>query len=97
LEGIINPGTKTFFIIANISFLNSTFYSPIVNPQKHENPILKTNSENLMKRFPIVLTIADPIPISETVQTWLTDWFNPLTGTWTILTTIATGIIGWRI
>lgn len=96
-EGIINPGTRTFFIIANISFLNSTFYSPIVNPQTHENPILRINSENLMKRFPIVLTIKDPIPISETVRTWLTDWFNPLTGTWTTLTTIATGILGWRI
>lgn len=96
-EGTINPGTRTFFIIANISFLNSTFYSPIVNPQTNENPILRINSENLMKRFPIVLTITDPIPISETVRTWLTDWFNPLTGTWTTLTTIATGILGWRI
>jgi hypothetical protein len=91
------PGTRTFFILANISFLNSTFYSPITNPVTHKNPILKIDSENVMKRFPIVLTILDPIPLSDIVRTWLTDWFNPLTGTWTTLTTIATGILGWRI
>jgi hypothetical protein len=50
-----------------------------------------------MKRFPIVMTIANPVPLSEIVKTWLTDWFNPLTETWTTLTTIATGILGWRI
>lgn len=90
-------GTRTFFILANISFLNSTFHSPITNPITRENPILKIDSENIMKRFPIVLTITDPVPLSEIVRTWLADWFNPLTGTWTTLTTIASGILGWRI
>lgn len=96
-DSITTPGTRTFFILANISFLNSTFHSPITNPITHENPILKIDSENVMKRFPIVLTILEPIPLSDIVRTWLTDWFNPLTGTWTTLTTIATGILGWRI
>jgi hypothetical protein len=91
------PGSRTFFILANISFLNSTFYSPITNPLTHKNPILKINSESIMKRFPIVMTIANPVPLSDIVKTWLTEWFNPLTGTWTTLTTIATGILGWRI
>ncbi len=91
------PGSRTFFILANISFLNSTFHSPITNPDTHKNPILKINSESIMKRFPIVMTITDPVPLSDIVKTWLTDWFNPLTGTWTTLTTIATGILGWRI
>jgi hypothetical protein len=91
------PGSRTFFILANISFLNSTFHSPITNPDTGKNPILRINSESIMKRFPIVMTIADPVPLSEIVKTWLTDWFNPLTGTWTTLTTIATGILGWRI
>ena len=91
------PGSRTFFILANISFLNSTFHSPITNPDTHKNPILKINSESIMKRFPIVMTITDPVPLSDVVRTWLTDWFNPLTGTWTTLTTIATGILGWRI
>ncbi len=90
-------GSRTFFILANISFLNSTFYSPIVNPETHKNPILKINSESIMKRFPMVMTITDPVPLSDIVKTWLTEWFNPLTGTWTTLTTIATGILGWRI
>ena len=96
-EQTAHPGTRTFFILANISFLNSTFQSPITNPETHQNPILKIDSENIMKRFPIVMTIANPVPLSEIVKTWLTDWFNPLTGTWTTLTTIATGILGWRI
>jgi hypothetical protein len=91
------PGSRTFFILANISFLNSTFHSPITDPDTHKNPILKINSESIMKRFPIVMTITDPVPLSDIVRTWLTDWFNPLTGTWTTLTTIATGILGWRI
>lgn len=96
-EQTVPAGSQTFFILANISFLNSTFYSPITNPETHKNPILKINSESIMKRFPIVMTITDPVPFSDIVKTWLTDWFNPLTGTWTTLTTIATGILGWRI
>lgn len=96
-EPIASSGTRTFFILANISFLNSTFQSPITNPVTHQNPVLKIDSESIMKRFPIVMTITDPVPLSDTIKTWLNDWFNPLTGTWTTLTTIATGILGWRI
>lgn len=29
------PGSRTFFILANISFLNSTFHSPITNQPRH--------------------------------------------------------------
>lgn len=96
-ETFTNTGPRTFFILANISFLNSTFYSPLVNPETHKNPILTVTGEDLKKQIPIIVTITDPIPLSDQIKNWLTDWFNPLTGTWTTITTIATGLLGWRI
>jgi hypothetical protein len=96
-ETFTHTGPRTFFILANISFLNSTFYSPLVNPETHKNPILTVTGEDLRKQIPIIVTITDPIPLPDQIKNWLTDWFNPLTGTWTTITTIATGILGWRI
>jgi hypothetical protein len=96
-ETFTHTGPRTFFILANISFLNSTFYSPIVNPETHKNSILTVTGKDLKKQIPIIVTITDPIPLSDHLKNWLTDWFNPLTGTWTTITTIATGILGWRI
>jgi hypothetical protein len=52
---------------------------------------------SILEYSDLTLTILPPLPLSEIIKNWLNDYFNPLTGAWTTITTIGTGILGWRI
>jgi hypothetical protein len=52
---------------------------------------------SILEYSDLTLTILPPLPLSETIKNWLNDYFNPLTGAWTTITTIGTGILGWKI
>ena len=52
---------------------------------------------NITKKSNITVIVENPPSTSEIIKNWLNDYFNPLTGAWTTITTIGTGILGWKI
>jgi hypothetical protein len=62
---------------------------------KTAGPSLSIRSITKNKDF--IITVQPPLTIPEHINNFLTSWFNPLTGAYSTIATIATGILGWRI
>jgi hypothetical protein len=55
------------------------------------------NIRSITKNTDFIVTVQPPLTISEQINNFITNWFNPLTGVYSTIATIATGILGWRI
>jgi hypothetical protein len=55
------------------------------------------NIRSINKNTDFIITVQPALTISEQINNFLTNWFNPLTGAYSTIATIATGILGWRI
>ncbi|HSA75802.1 MAG TPA: hypothetical protein VLE21_06400, partial [Candidatus Nitrosocosmicus sp.] len=81
----------TFPINARITF-PSQLTNYLTN-EKYNNTggaVIKVGSE-------VTMTVLPPVSLQEQFKTIITDWFNPLTTTYTTIIGIVSGILGWRI
>jgi hypothetical protein len=81
----------TFPIIANI-----TFPSQLTNYLTNEK-YNSTGGARIVEYSDVTVTVLPSVSFQEQFQNVITDWFNPLTSTYTTIVTIVTGILGWRI
>lgn len=81
----------TFPIIANI-----TFPSQLTNYLTNEK-YNSTGGARIVEHSDVTVTVLPSVSFQEQFQNVITDWFNPLTSTYTTIATIITGILGWRI
>ncbi len=81
----------TFPIIANMTF-------PTSRENYLSNEILNNNkSASIIERSLITATVLEPISLDQKINNFLTYWFTPLTGAYSTIITIISGILGWRI
>lgn len=81
----------SFPIVANITF-------PTSRTNYLSNEILNNSvSANIVTRSVLTVDLLESIPFEQQVHNFLTSWFNPITGAYTTILTIVTGILGWRI
>jgi len=81
----------TFPITANI-----TFPSQLTNYLTNEK-FNNTGGARLTKHSDVTVTVLPPVSFQEQFNSIITNWFNPLTSTYTTIITIITGILGWRV
>jgi hypothetical protein len=55
------------------------------------------NVRSITKNTDVIITIQPPLTIPEQINSFLTYWVNPFTGAYSVIATIGTGILGWRI
>jgi hypothetical protein len=72
------------------------FHSKFVPFESISDYQTMSNDQNLVKYAYVTVKI-DRLTLTEQINEWINNWFNPLTGVWTTITTIGTGILGWRI
>ena len=56
-----------------------------------------TDGASISKFSDVTVSVLPPISSQEQFNNIITNWFNPLTSTYTTIITIITGILGWRI
>ena len=81
----------TFPIIANITF-PSQLTNYLTN-EKYNN----TGGARIVEHSDVTVTVLPPVSLQAQFNAFITDWFNPLTATFTTVVTIITGILGWSI
>jgi hypothetical protein len=89
----VSVGPQTVSILGNLTFPTQTFDSPIKNTKKG---VIKIESEHVMTQTTFTVNIQNPLTPQQQLKIWLDEWFNPLTGTWTAIAAIISGILGWR-
>jgi hypothetical protein len=72
----------TFIITANISFPTQFFGQ---------------RTESITQTTAPTITVLDSLTISQQYRNWLSEWFNPLTGAYSTVSTIINGILGWMV
>lgn len=85
--------TYTVPIYAKISFPKTVIAHVGGSIFNFSNPI----SSNITQKTNLTFLVQQDAPPQQVLKNWLEDWFNPLTGTWTTITTISAGILGWRV
>lgn len=74
-----------------------TYILPIKAVMSFPPQYLGNPTESIIKYFNLTLSVKEPTPLSEQLGNWLTQWFNPVTGVYTTISTIINGILGWRL
>jgi len=61
-------------------------------------PSIPNKPSATIKQFhDLTVTVLQPLTLEEQLHNFLTGWFNPLTGAYSTIVTIITGILGWKI
>lgn len=81
----------SFPIIANITFPTSR------DNYLSNETLYNKESANIIKRSVFTATVLERIPLDQQLNNFLTSWFNPITGAYSTIITIITGILGWKI
>jgi len=98
--------TSTLYIKAldNATYLPHTLRvnAKTTIPIKVMNQVTQTigpslDVRSITKNTDVIITIQPPLTIPEQINSFLTYWVNPFTGAYSVIATIGTGILGWRI
>ena len=85
------PRPYTVPIFADISF-PTTFTNYMIGQAFNNTP-----SAHLSKTYDLTITIQYPLTFQQHMVNFLDSWFTPVTGAYTTIATIITGIVAWRI
>jgi hypothetical protein len=89
-------GPHTIFVSGKLAFPTQYFESPIKKVGQNK-ALINIASENVSTQTAFIVNIHPHSSLPEQIKQWLNDWFNPLTGTWTTVATVASGVLGWKI
>jgi hypothetical protein len=85
------PGIYTIPILGDISS-NLTYPSPLEDAKTTISTHGVKTVEGKLK-----IEIQAPLPPLDQLRNWLSEWVDPLAGTYIAISTIINGILGWRI
>ena len=88
------PHPDTSLVFANISIpTESSLRGRNIAYEKLNN----SQSESIIENSNLTIGILPALTASEHFNSFLTSWFNPITGVWATISSIVSGILAWKI
>lgn len=92
-----DPGPNTIFIDGELDFPTQKFDSPIKKNPGEKIGKIPIESQDVNTKVGFTLLIREPPGLQESMQGFISSWFNPLTSAYATISTIINGLLGWRI